>query len=316
MFLLTGIQPAKLLNASWSTCNNVSATRFRVYIHVKVPCLKLLENRLTEQSRHYNTRTLDSGHAYHVFDVVDATYNKDYLWDLRYSMDAIVMSSHEDLRTNCRSRHCVRIPHHYNLKCTEHQPLQVNMSDRKLIIGIVGTLKHYGQDFLRQESEFLKHNLLLKRESLYKKPCKFFNDIDIALAWTNPKHMTKRDLIRKPAERFTNPIVLNIPTIGTSELASFRIAGSEPFLTSDPNGVLPMAIKILRGELTAEFSVLRKNVLMDVDPVRILAKYQSLLFDLTKRSPLSAEAGRVPPQPIHTSMRSSGKIDRLRKNPH
>lgn len=382
--LLPGIQTAGLLNASWSTCDEVVSKsvassgggggglqQTHVYIHVKALCSRLLglapdhEGSGSGSSRARSSRGDGAlaPRAYHVYDVVDATADSALMLQLSRHVDALVMSTHEDLQAHCRSRLCYRIPHHYNLNCSvrvrradpdpasasapaalppgiladtdidadigtvtgtynrlgsssssnssgsreeednyiqgglqRYDSKQKKRKKKNIVVGLVGTLRLYGSEFTPLAAQFAKHNISLRRETAYKTPCAFFAAIDIALAWSNPKHTSQRDLMRKPAERFTNPIVLNIPTIGSTALASFRLpgGGAAPFLCSRAAAVLPLVLRIARGELEAEFRALRRQVLADVGAAAMVLRYRTLLADLAKQPPVGGRATRGP----------------------
>ena len=246
------------------------------------------------------------------------------------------MATAEDLAANCRSRVCRRIPHHYNLNCSVRVSNSIwretaaaaasaasasavsasaPNSTARVVVGFVGTLRRYSSEFSPYLADFAKHGIVLKKEYQYANPCAFFDDIDVALAWSNPKHTTRRDLFRKPAERFTNPIVLNIPTVGTSALASFRLPGAAPFLRSRAVDVLPLVRRVIVRDLQTEFTRLRANVIDDVAPQRLVERYLSLFAALSQQPPLGLSGtfrGRAPSELVQSTLTSRGRNSRLK----
>lgn len=274
-----------------------------MFVHVKVLCTPLLGLALT--STEPDEAVINRG--YHVYDVVDAPATQTQLHQWSRHLDAMVMSTLQDLRVNCRSRLCLRIPHHYNLNCSA-----INTTAPRgvgVTLGVVGTLHRYSSDF--NPSQFSLHNITLRREHAYPDPCSFFRDIDLALAWCNPKHSGQRDLARKPAERFTNPVVLGIPTVGCGLLASFRLPGSSPFLTSSREGVLPLVERLAGGALREEFRVLRESVWRDVAPERVRERYVSLLASLSEQPPVALRAGPIRRSSVVLKSKTRSRASRL-----
>jgi hypothetical protein len=242
--------------------------------------------------------------------VVDAPISHELLVSASRLLDAVVMSTAEDLLAHCRSRLCRRIPHHFNLNCSARvsprpwlpgtrldgnsSSASGGRSSRPVVVGVVGSLQKYAADLAPHRAELARNGLVLRSEAAGGEvsPCAFLGGIDIALAWTNPKHSSLRDLARKPAERFTNPIALNIPTVGAAALASFRLPGASPFLATAARDVPALLRAIAAGGLRAEFATLRDQVLQDVSAAALVRRYCDLFAALLLRPPLHTFAGK------------------------
>ena len=78
----------------------------------------------------------------------------------------------------------------------------------------------------------------------------------------------------KPGERFTNPIVYGVPTIGHRSYYSFaHYEHAGPFLCADAPCVRNVIGKLAAGELDAPFAALVAEVTADVDPLLVGLSY-------------------------------------------
>jgi hypothetical protein len=196
-----GVHVAKLLNQSHLACQQLTAgsRSFDIYVHVKIPCTRILTNG-----------------ALHVWDRIDYVKTAD-----TRPFDA------ENTPTNrlselCRTRICISIPHHVNIHCRRHAVYNA----RQPVVGLVG---HVNADARLMGLLFKRYRVVREGAN----PCAFFNSIDVAIAW-------KKDMeFHSPQERFTNPIVFNIPTIGHRFHASYRdYANGDAFLCGDAECML------------------------------------------------------------------------------
>lgn len=257
-FVHRGISNAEALNASTMSCANVTGD-FDVYIHVKFLCSHALEF---------------SERRGHVLDVIDEPNDK-HLNDAR--LQAVIFASDWDLRRRCSLPICVAIPHHYNLPC-------VPSTNKGTRVGVVGTV------FFRENRLALEKELSLTNETLLGesngKPCDFFGRLRIALAWhPTPEEADHSIGIRqkeKPAERFTNPIVLGIPTFGYRGYPSY--AEYDPgghFLCNNVECLREGIQKVDDGQLRSEFAALRARVMDDVSLQANVRRYRALIESVT-----------------------------------
>ncbi len=263
-FNYRGNSNAKLLNASTAICITV-ASDFDIYIHVKYPCLRALDF---------------SGRRGHALDVIDYPQdNPKVLHDTR--LHAAIFATDSDRRRRCKLPICVTIPHHFNLPCSP------DMRGKR--VGVVGT------SFTPGQRDAVELELMLSNETVVgevlENTCDFFNSLRVAIAWHRGTGINDSlgtlDMV-KPAERFTNPIALGIPTFG------YR--GYPSYAEQDPNGnFLCDTLKCVRegirkvdsGELRSEFAALRERVLENVSPKTNVLRYRALIERVT------VEVGRV-----------------------
>ena len=257
-FAHRGVSNADLLNASTALCASV-ASDFDVYVHVKYPCARALDF---------------PGRRGHVYDVLDQK-NENFLRDAR--LHAVVFASDWDLRRRCARPICAAIPHHFNLPCAP-----VLNGTR---VGVVGTAWGPKPDV----RDALEKRLALKRETLVfeeaGKPCAFFDRLRVALAWHPDADVDTSITVyqmEKPAERFTNPIVLGIPTIGYRGYPSYaEYDPDEHFLCDTVKCVREVIRKLDGGQLRSEFAALRARVLDDVSSQANALRYRTLIQSVT-----------------------------------
>ena len=118
--------------------------------------------------------------------------------------------------------------------------------------------------------------------------CSFYDRINIALTWTSQDDLlihTSADLSSKYSiydfksqERFTNPIMMNIPTIGYNKYQSFRhYNGSQEFLCPDLGCVLNLISRILLDGMKPMFKQLRQSVMQEARVESVVAQYTELI---------------------------------------
>jgi hypothetical protein len=234
-------------------CTTVESD-FDVYIHVKFLC----------------SRALDfSGRHGHVLDVIDEPNDK-HLRDPR--LHAAIFASDWDTRRRCTLPICVAIPQHYN-----NLPCAPGANGTR--VGVVGT------SFLPKERDELEKALSLKNETLvgeeHGKPCEFFNRLRVAIAWHKGEEVNMSigvHQMEKPAERFTNPVVLGIPTFGYRGYPSYaEYDADEGFLCGTVDCVREGIRKWDSGQLRSEFAALRARVLDDVSLQANVLRYRTLI---------------------------------------
>lgn len=249
---IRGRDSARITNSSVTTCDvadRLSLEPFTV-VHVKRPC-KVAFQRWPG--------------AHHVFDRVDnfdaniATYN--------FSGEIF---SDEAQFVSCRTKVCAVIPHHVNLAC-HVRPIPTAYNNP--VIGFVGTQG-------KASVSIPKHlNASVLKEYSSPDPCAtFYDKIDIAIAW-------KKEGYLRPAERFTNPIMFGIPTIGFARFRTFQhYKMADPFLCTTHKCVVQRLQGIMNGSLSKAFRKLRDEVRRDVDGAQVAKLYRSMFTLLARTS--------------------------------
>lgn len=242
-----GRDVARLLNQSWVRCSESANATADVVVHVKFPCAQL-----RHRARH------------HVLDVVD-NWNHDAS---RHDWIHTAIVSTREAADACPTRRCVRIPHHANLACREHP--RIDFVPRPVVVGVVGT------DF------WSKFNLVsvalvgyTVRTESPGDPCAFYDAIDVAVVWK------KNGNAHSPAERFTNPVYFNIPTVVHSFYAGPReYNGSAAFACGSYACLRPLVASVAAGGRRGEFASLREEVRRDVSPASVARAYGALFASL------------------------------------
>lgn len=241
---IRGESVACMLGAYTASCDDDihSFLPIRVMVHVKNPCLNFLNVSK--------------------YNVYDATDNKKFVNASRF--DAQITAN--PLKV-CGSRICIRIPHHDNLNCKVHSNARKeSLSTRRIVIGIVGN-----EPTITRMSGY---HVLLEKD--FAQPCVFFDRINIAIAWKK-----KASLFQLPCERFTNPISWNIPTVGYAYASYKNYHQARPFVCTDSKCVHETIRNITIGKLDTQFRALRREVVKDTSPARILHLYRLLFSQLS-----------------------------------
>ena len=151
---------------------------------------------------------------------------------------------------------------------------------KKIVFGLVGT--SYRDDYYASTllNDFHEANISnIRYESSFNNTCEFFQSISIAIAWSTINVSTYNpDIYRlKPSERFTNPIIMNIPTIGFSKYDSFQAYGNT-FLCDTINCIKNLSNFIINNDMTImnQFQELRTRIIHDVSPSHIIQLYNDL----------------------------------------
>ena len=275
-----GVDTARLLGASLSLCGN-AGPGFAVYVHVKAPCHQALVHR-----------------GRHVLDVVDGLAEFGGGRTLQASerlmalgFHAQIFNSEHEAQLFCAAPRCRAVPHFFNLqrcadKADSHPKvpsarLQSIQGRRPLKLGLVG----YQSSFHGRPEFTLPPELGNDKASLVhegRDACAFFAQVDVAIAWVR----RNLDNPHKPAERFTNPIVLGIPTIGHPYFKSHAaFASASNFTCSSKQCVAHVIARLHAGELDAGFRQLRKEVWAAANPARV--KRDLLNFLLPGGQPFS-----------------------------
>jgi hypothetical protein len=274
--IMRGLDTARLLGASLSLCRD-AGPGFAVYVHVKAPCHQALQHR-----------------GRHVLDVVDGLKEFGGGHTLQASQrlvalgfDAQMFNSEHEVQLFCAAPRCHVVPHFFNLqRCAkegQRRPrvpsawLQSIQGRRPLKLGLVGYQSSFhGRPEFTLPPELGNHKARLVHEG--RDTCAFFAQVDVAIAWVR----RKLDNPHKPAERFTNPIVLGIPTIGNPYFKSHTaFASASNFTCSSEQCVAHVIARLHAGELDAGFRRLQSEVWAAVSPARV--KRDLLTFLLPRR---------------------------------
>ena len=80
----------------------------------------------------------------------------------------------------------------------------------------------------------------------------------------------------KPAERLTNPVLLDVPTIGFGDYASFRALNHPDLNCIDPDCALALARRVHRGELRGAIAAQRACVREHLAEAEVRGYYDRL----------------------------------------
>jgi hypothetical protein len=195
------------------------------------------------------------------------------------------------------------IPHHYNLQCKVHSAKDAMLQQKdkgtsvaksRINVGVIGSKQNRNHLFDPQVVRDFRSrsiNLLFEdysANSTMADICSFYDRINIALTWTSQDDLlihTSADLTSKYSiydfksqERFTNPIMMNIPTIGYNKYQSFRhYKGSQEFLCPDLGCVQNLISRILLDGMKPMFKKLRQSVMQEVRVESVVAQYTELI---------------------------------------
>ena len=183
------LQGSSTLTAAYHPCKGVNRTILcsnDVYVHIKHACQAAL-----------------SCHGKHIMDTVDRPPE--------HGFDGHIFETDTQLRADCASQCCAAIPHLFNLKC---RPSKLQASEKIRGNGSVAVLGWHNATTTLGVFESLRPfvDLPLQQEpqtDRFSRLCSWYEThISVAIAWkTNNKS-------KGACERFTNPIWLNLPTIG------------------------------------------------------------------------------------------------------
>jgi len=175
--------------------------------------------------------------------------------------------------TSARSA-CAVIPHRFNLPCRPSS-LDVTAKARTRACGTIGwdninasiaaITPHLSVPLLREPH-------VSRASTPDSELCRFYSErIGVAIAW-------KTLLVPfNSCERFTNPIILGVPTIGHPYYQCTRELDPEgTFLCADGACVNRTVEKLRAGALTAEFQRLRQRVLAQMSDAALARSYRDL----------------------------------------
>jgi len=309
-----GYEMSHLMNASYIKClaagdGNSSRSEgilssnqiYDIYIHVKIPCESILTTHL--DSIHI-LDTLDKQYFEYYINIYDwhgVIFNTDlYKQKFCHKSNHVKLKNH---RQQITSMTCMVIPHHYNLQCKVHSEEDAMLQQKdngtsvaksRINVGVIGSKQNRNHLFNPQVVRDFRSrsiNLLFEdysANSTMADICSFYDRINIALTWTSQDDLlihTSADLSSKYSiydfksqERFTNPIMMNIPTIGYNKYQSFRhYNGSQEFLCPDLGCVQNLISRILFDGMKPMFKQLRQSVMQEVRVESVVAQYTELI---------------------------------------
>ena len=214
---------------------------------------------------------------HHIYDGIDGeSISHRWLAPFRDRIDGIILSSAKQREAatsqrECQSRACVAIPHHMNLPCA-HRPFAARNAS---VVGIIGNplkprpavnaLRKTLRAMLSSSTEFRdepppeNYRPYTSRKPVYNlsdpRYCSYYGSIGLAIAWTEQtehalgSNATSTLLAKRPAERYTNPISLGVPTVGFEGFGSFAELGG--FLCSTASCVNAYLAALQQGEAGA-----------------------------------------------------------------
>ena len=258
-----GEDPAAHLHQTFSACDKLEG-RFDVVVHLKVVC-----ERAFAMANH------------HVFDHIDA--RQDRLAVFRRQSHRFVgqiFNSNKHMEHECVRLYCTVIPHPYNFPCAS----RVSRARLKPLVGLIGYSKPPPGDLTTLRRTW---NVSVIREpSSFDSACPFFDRLTMAVAWN------KGQPDNQPAERFTSPVVLGIPTVGYLQQASMAEYGDE-FLCGSIECITEMVRRVHAGEMHRRFSAFRRDVLRDVTWNATKERYEAL-FREVRALPALGRGGATP----------------------
>ena len=235
---------------------------------------------------------------------MDLQDRKRHHADTYHLHDGEMMHTLDQVKALCVTKYCLRFPTPFDLQTCNGKVDQARkyrsdygLSDIHKLVGIVGTmgLNHkYGtivESLTRANIPFIKE---VDGRNSISKTCAFFSQISVAIAWS-PHIVTPAQLnnsrpidykmidywhLQKPAERFTNPIIFGIPTIGYSKYSSYRAYGTELLCDSD-ECALDLIERIHRRDpdIVAAQALVTKRVRRDLNDERIGLVLRTFLMD-------------------------------------
>lgn len=279
------------------TAGGMAGQHFDVVIHVKHVCVKVLEMGI---GRH------------HVLDHVDMTWTSNHVAKhpigLRNFYEAYahrfsgqIMNSGPQVDDQCRTSVCAVIPHHFNMECAP----RLNRSANR-VVGLIGwenllEEELRGRGFsqlagLEIEAEPIpgarvrstlwtrgkKRSEELLRDESRQLQCAFFDRLRVAVAWNKQLPASR---MYEPGQRYTNPIVLAIPTIAYAHQASYNEYnefGGGHFLCANLSCLQSTVAAIRGGALDATFDRMRPAVVASVSWNATRDHYVRLFADLAR----------------------------------
>lgn len=278
---LTAAKVAHCESSKWDSWFASQASSFDVFVHCKFYCSKVGER---ETKVHIVDR-IDS------YDRIDTgpPYNN-------HQISAEIFNSETHMDNACSTRLCVVIPHHFNLDCVPRRRPAAHETaaggtgpNGTIVVGLVGSVDDAIVHMLHNASDvhLLREPYNMKASGASRKSgsCAFFGQLDVAVAWHAWYANTKDILEGKPAERVTNPIMLNVPTVSYGGYASFRAVNHPALTCMDPACVLRRVRGLARRrrELLQAVAEQQACVHHQLSPTT-MRRYYSELFEMAWRT--------------------------------
>ena len=260
---IRGEHPAAHLHQTFSACDKLEG-RFDVVVHLKVVC-----ERAFAMADH------------HVFDHIDARQDRLAVFRRQsHRFDGQIFNSNKHMEHECVRPYCVVIPHPFNFPC----PSRLSRARLRPLVGLIGYSKPPPGELATLRSTW---NVSVIREpSSFDRACSFFDSLTMAIAWN------KGQPDNQPAERFTSPVVLGIPTVGYLQQASMAEYGDE-FLCGSIECIAEMVRRVHAGEMRRRFSAFRRDVIADVTWNATVKRYEALLREV-RAFPARGRGGSTP----------------------
>ena len=245
-----GEHPARALPQTFSACDKLEG-QFDVVVHLKVVC-----ERAFAMADH------------HVFDHIDARQDRLAVFRrLSHRFDGQIFNSNKHMEQECVRRYCIVIPHPFNFPCTP----KLSRSRLRPLVGLIGYNKSPPGELATLRRAW---NVSLVREPVgFERACPFLDSLTMAIAWNQGQPDNQ------PAERFTSPIVLGIPTVGYLHQASMAEYGDE-FLCGSIECLADMVQRIHAGEMRRRLSAFRREVIADVSWNATVKRYEALFREV------------------------------------
>ena len=217
---------------------------------------------------------------HHVFDHIDSlAIRLEVFHRLSHRFAAQIFNSNAHMDADCMRPYCVVIPHPFNIPCTP----RLHREPSEPSVGLIGYTKPPPSETPRLARAWNVSRLLREPTNL-DQSCAFYDRLTVAIAWNTGRPD------RQPAERFTSPISLGIPTIGYAPQASMAEYGDE-FLCADSGCVASLIRRIHAGEMRRAFQSYRHLVARDVSWNATNARY-TRLFRAVQQLPVSRNGTR------------------------
>ena len=248
-------------------------------------------------------------------DQLMATDKSPKMATLYKRIDGEAFMTNVGVKKFCKAKFCMKLPMVFDLLRCENVVQRAQEKRKNLpinrLVGIVGNAKAYGTILETLDAANISYVRETRCKGSVECSCKFFSSITHAIAWS-PFIVTKEALsgdyrksiisqagaikhedikdwyIIKPAERFFNPMLLNIPTVGFSKYVALQEFGDN-FLCETDQCVLDLLNRIDNGELVDAMTDIQRKMRRAVDAKRMAQVVRTFFIDVLawKRQQLS-----------------------------
>jgi len=260
----------------------VTTNAITVFFHIRSFCPAALEEPFRARFAHHKVR--------HVFDVIDSPDMKD---SYELPLDGLIVNSEKD-KQECEAVKnsietgfmCQAIPHSFNLPCGESKAGLLTeqgtegfdfQPNRKLKLIIFNWASVLPLAIIKMIKTLEEKGWEIVRESNLNVDCSRYADASAGLAWRKTSQLGPR-WRHSPSERFTNGVMMNIPTIGHAGMHSFKdFDGASEFLCWDAQCVLRKLDRLKKNpsSFSQAWKQLRRSVREKVGTETLLRQYAS-----------------------------------------